>query len=932
MNGLRHASGALAVLFALLASVSTARAAATATVSGKVTDTAGSPIAGAAVALRGPQKYATTTDAGGAFSLAQIAPGTYALSVVKSGFNAASQSGITLAPGQSTSFAVHLGRLTFSSLQTIATVVSEGVRTINTSPASVYVVNAQDFLDQAQPQVTRVLSQVPGVQISFPSTSANAAAPGSITVPNIRNATSYETASLIDGHPISVGQYGDNVTTFLNSFMFGNIEVVKGPGAESPVVNNAIGGTLNFRTKDPPLQPTANFLVALDNRGGGYGNFEFAGTIGKLGYVLDWATYNNPSALNRQQVYYDPSGTGSIHGKTLQGNATSSTVPGTSSSITTGYPLLACCYTLYGFLNQNAQLAKVTYRFSPATVVTVSYLGSQSTSDQNGNTSDFTNAFFTPGAKYHGSLQSGPIQVASIFPGAFSGEYNIEPIFQAQLATTIGDDTLLARWYHASILRYQFQGGSPTALDYNFVNLFGTSYGKGNLDHTFQGGVENVGYNDFYQEPELDKLAGGSFEYQHPIGDGALTFSADRTVAQSVDYSVFGGPFYSFNLPPGTWQMLTTYRLGGHFYVGPKLDATLTDYESTYNSTYPVACAGGNCSTQSAAMYGTGVTLRTTKNAHNDPRIGLVYRPNRATAIRFAAGSAIAPPFLGLLNQITSTPSYDSADHVAIEQVSNGSLKPETAFGYDLGADLRINRDTLFTGDVYLTDLYNRFFGQTLATGKVCNAVNVCTGGAPFGTPILNQTNINISNARFEGIELSVRSAPPLGFGYSVSGSLQRGYYYALPPFFYCSIPRPGCSANQNLNIIEGENTNGDGIGVGGLSYNGNMRIPYSEGNAQLWYTFKNGAYAMFGETYYGYNNSLNEPAFGIGYATLRYPLNPRLSLQVSGDNVFNAYPGYLPIYGGGVAIPLYGNQTAATVGNVLGPATYRFVLSSSLP
>gem|GEM_PF-3907958 len=71
---------------------------------------------------------------------------------------------------------------------------------------------------------------MPGLQISFPSNSANAAAPGSITIPNIRGATAYETASLIDGHAISVGQYGDNVTTFLNSFLFSEAEVIKGPG------------------------------------------------------------------------------------------------------------------------------------------------------------------------------------------------------------------------------------------------------------------------------------------------------------------------------------------------------------------------------------------------------------------------------------------------------------------------------------------------------------------------------------------------------------------------------------------------------------------------------------------------------------------------------------------------------------------------------
>lgn len=905
---------------------------ATASITGTVTDTTGAPITNAAVALRGPQRYSTTTDARGTFSLPAVASGIYVLVVSRPGFNTAVQNDVVAVDGQSQNFTVTMGRTTFSSLRTIATVHATGLGTFNTSPASVSVVTSQVFADQGQPQVTRVLSQIPGVQISFPSSSANAAAPGSITVPNIRDATSYETASLIDGHPISVGQYGDNVTSFLNSFMFSNVEVIKGPGADSPVVNNAIGGTTNFITKSPTLDQEGSVVASVDNRGGTYSNLDFSGTSGRLGYVFDLATYNNPSALNGKQVYYDPSN-GSLNGGTLQGNATSSQVANTASFITTGYPLLACCYQLDGNLDQTAELLKFQYKFSSATHATVSYLGGQSLSDQNGNTSNLTLGQFTPGPGYGGSLPAGPISVASIFPGTLSSENNNEPIFQAEIGTTIGKDTVLARYYTASILRYQFQGSNSNANDFNIANLYGTSSGSGNINQTFNGTSESVGFNDFYQEPELDKLSGESFEYQHPIGDGLVEFSADQTASQSVDYSVFSGNSYSFNLPPGTKQLLTTYRLGGNFYIGPKTDVTLTNYFNTYSSTYPISCPTGGCNTQAAAEFGTGVGFQTTRNTHDDPRVGIVYQPNASTAIRLSAGSSIAPPFLGLLNQITSTPSYDSTNHVATTQQSNGNLRPETGFGYDLGADVRLKDPyTVVSGDLYLSNLYNRFFGQTIDTGLVCGATITCTGGAPNGTPILNQTNVNISNARFQGIELSLRRAPPVGWGFVISGSLQKGYYYDLPPYFYCSIPGPGCTQDQNLNIIAGENTNGDGIGVNGLSYNGNMRIPYSQGNAEVSYTFRNGAYASLGDTYYGFNNSLNEPAFGIGYATLRYPISPRLTLQVSGDNIFNAYPGILPIYGGGVAIPLVGNQTAATVGNVLGPATYRLIFTAKLP
>jgi outer membrane receptor protein involved in Fe transport len=284
-----------------------------------------------------------------------------------------------------------------------------------------------------------------------------------------------------------------------------------------------------------------------------------------------------------------------------------------------------------------------------------------------------------------------------------------------------------------------------------------------------------------------------------------------------------------------------------------------------------------------------------------------------------------------LLNQITSVPTFNGVD-AAIEQQSNANLKPETAFGFDLGGDIRLKDNvTVFSADLYRTNLFNRFFGQTVATGLTCGVVH-CNGAATPTTPVLNQTNVNISNARFEGIELDVKHKPLVGFGYDLSGALQRGYYYNLPPYFYCSNPGPGCPMDQNLNVIAGQNTNGVGVGIDGQSYNGNMRIPYSQANAEISYRFLNGAYAAFGDTYYGNNNSLNEPAFGIAYATLRYPVSKTLALQLSGDNLFSAYPGILPIYGGGRPISLANGLTAATTGNVLGPATFRLVLSAKLP
>src|SRR5579884_84898 len=224
--------------------------AASAPVTGLVTDTSGTPVAGATITLTGPQSYTATSDAHGQYTVPAVVPGIYTVTVTRAGFQT----------GREDDFAVVAG-----------------------TPASVNVVTTQAFIDQGQLQVRNVLNEQPGLVISLPATSGNGAAPGAITFPNIRGGLSFETASLIDGHPVSVGAYGDYVTTFLSPYVLGSIELVKGPGALAPEVNYAIGGTVNFRTLDPTRTPSGYETFGIDSFGGQFSNVGYSNTFGKLG-------------------------------------------------------------------------------------------------------------------------------------------------------------------------------------------------------------------------------------------------------------------------------------------------------------------------------------------------------------------------------------------------------------------------------------------------------------------------------------------------------------------------------------------------------------------------------------------------------------------------------------------------------------------------
>ena len=914
----------------------------TGSVSGSLHDVSGAPVAGATIAVRGAKSYYALSDAKGNFSVSDIAPGVYEIIVTKPGYQTATDTDYTVLAGQSQNVVVTMHAATFSSLRTIATVRAVGRGTFNTTPAAVNVVPAAAFADQGAVQVTRVLSQVPGVQISFPSSNANAAVPGGITVPNIRGAGSFETATLIDGHPLSVGTYGDYVTTFLNSYMFSNTEVVKGPGATVPV-NDAIGGTLNFRTKDPTFKPTPDIAIGVTNHGGTFSNFGFSDTVGRLGLVMDIATVDDPSPLDNQQVYYNPNGAlDTVTGKTLtpfNGANTTTTLPGTSSSIQTIYPLVACCYNVQGQYSQTAELVKFRYKLSEATTAMVSYLGSQTFSDQNGNTGNLTLGTFSPLAGYTGSLATGGLGVNFLYPGGTEQEVNNEPIFQGEVRSTLGRDTVLARYYHASILRQITEGnpnGTPSLVT---QTLYGSSCpGKivANVCSTapimYNGTPVTLAFHNKYLQTEQDALSGISFLYLHPIGSNTLSLGIDQTISTTTSFSQ--STYTNVNLPTGSAQKFTTFTLRGHFRINPKLSGYATLYENIYNSTYPVSCpfayGYSNC-----AIDGSNVTFGSTTNTHFDDRFALTYRPDTNTSLRLSIGSAIAPPYLLLLSQIASpAATYNSSTGIATLRTNNGGIKPETAYGFDLGASFRMPKaNAVATVDLYQTNLFNKFFGQTYPSQYTCSSPNIqCTNSGaavPPNTPVYYQSYVNLSNARFAGIEVGIRSLRHVGLGYVVEGDLSRGYVYNLPPYFYCSTPGPNCVQNQNLNVIANQNFNGGGIDYTSTITSMNTRLPYAQANLEVNYRSKGGIYAALGDSLEGNNNSFNRAPFGIGYVTLRVPLNKRFAVQVSGDNIFNAYTGLFPVYGGGVPVPLVNGSQAATVGNVLGPATYRFILST---
>ena len=683
--------------------------------------------------------------------------------------------------------------------------------------------------------------------------------------------------------------------------------------------------------------------------------------------------------LNNTKVWYDPTSEGDdgAVGNVPAGQGyaitavpqSQSFVPGTASYPYNHFPLIACCYNVLGDYDNNAELLKLRYKFSNATTATVAYLGSQTTADENGDNSSLTPSLFTPGASYTGTALGAnfPVLISNVFA---SGQpvltNNNEPMVEAEVRSTLGNDTILARYYHAGIVRLVLQGQEPNIPTVLTEDLYGVGNNAAGQPVTYNGTPTPVYYFDYFHENETDKLNGYSLEWDHPIGsNNTLTLSYDSSTDSSIDYEIesntlfdSGGgaidltapPYYaSTTLPQGSAQTISTILARDTAQFG-KLGATLSLYFNNYANTYTFA------NPQCAAASGTAVCavdspdwqFQTAHNGHFDERLGLTYSLTPNAILRLAAGSAIAPPFLSILsaNATAGTVSVNTTTNVATVKLNNGNLVPETAAAIDLGADVRIAKPSIFVSvDAYQTNLFNHFINTTQLIGTCgSNPAGLSCGANGFpNTPLYSSQYFNLSNSRFQGVELSVKRIVDAGLNFSVSGAIQHAYAYNLPPCFYGMSSTTGqCGYYTNLGIVAGQNfTANSGSPVSGYGYTSfaNQNIPYFQGSAEVSYHWNSGLYAALGSTLYGKNNSFNEAPFSISYATLRIPLSSTLSLQVSGDNIFNSLNSLYPIIGGGVnaslaAAPVFNGVTlpavAATNANVLGPAVYRFVLTKT--
>ncbi len=175
-------------------------------------------------------------------------------------------------------------------LEDVIVTANRGATKRSEIPVSVSKLTAKTISETKPTSIYEVINKTPGVLMVNLGNEQHAMA--------VRQPITYNSYFLYleDGLPIRpLGIFNHNALLEINQFSLNSIEVVKGP-VSSIYGPEAVGGTINFITQAPTLNPT--FKVGLQADQFGYQRMQVAGgaTFGKVGFYVSGLTSNQKNS------------------------------------------------------------------------------------------------------------------------------------------------------------------------------------------------------------------------------------------------------------------------------------------------------------------------------------------------------------------------------------------------------------------------------------------------------------------------------------------------------------------------------------------------------------------------------------------------------------------------------------------------------------
>lgn len=856
----------------------TQSAAHTANVTGTVTRSDGAPVGGADVRLQGPGIFATKSDSRGYFAFRSVPWGTYEI-IVTSSLGAASRNSVSI----NGDINVAIQYQSSSNLSTIAHVSTTGTGAhINVTSSSISSITPSEYAFSGNATWTNLFAQIPGVAVSGNSSGGSAFAgtmrdsPQMPVVLSVNGALPYETSTTLDGMPIQdvstngflydTGGGFDLSNLAMNAF--DTADVVRGPGANAPSIVDSIGGSFVLH---PPGQVTTNhfeYSVSNDPYGGIVSNAMAALHLGRLSASIVYGINDSPGPLGTSTVIASlPMTPAAIDGKAVvapissenfnQGKILNCFCSGTTTLLISGIPQ-STAWT------QHSGALALSYALAPSIAAEVFYAGS--TSQQN-----YVEGYF-------------PVVFApSTALPAYSGSFAPSPPGQPTYTFLSQENAPVMTGQSSSLLEEKITASIGTgvlrvaALQNNSFGDFDGRLGYPNGDYKIWGTADLAGTQTAFDgvtaqltfPDESSKEAYWSnnrdmlFSYAVQLGPYAsagVSYTKSYYNAPYYDTAYSGGiPFFS--LTQSLAASSTTNEIRAH--VDAELSESLSLGLSWYftNADFHVPVPSNpNRWTDSKFPYSA-------------PRFGVVWRANQNVAVRASAGGGFALPALFNLTGYT----LECSGGECTETTGNLHLKPEQSFGFDLGADARLQRNTVASLDLYQTNLYGQFFfGTTQSTFN--------------GEPLFINEYGNLGTSRMEGINLDVSQNVTSGYYWRATLGLTRAYVISVPKGFYNNISCPGSNtACTNQSVVPGLNFQSDSYAA---------TVPYSGASATFGYRWTPGKYVDLSSVYYGNNNIYNAKAFVVLDAHAGYAFTPNVALLLMFSNITGEYDASIENFG----------------------------------
>jgi outer membrane receptor protein involved in Fe transport len=235
-----------AVIFTVLAVTASLAHHSVGKVMGTVKDPDGAVVSGADVSLLYTNQAvirATVTDAEGHFTLENIAPGEYQLSIERTGF-IRHRSAVRVTEGNTTAVGIELE---LGSLTEQVTITAEAGLVADTRQVAtqVNVINERRILERAAEVVAQVVDEEPGVNLQRTSPSLSAVF--------VRGLTGRNVAVFVDGVRYTTSAQRGGVGTFFSLIepsSLETVEVLRGPNS-SQYGSDVHGGVVNFISQAP---------------------------------------------------------------------------------------------------------------------------------------------------------------------------------------------------------------------------------------------------------------------------------------------------------------------------------------------------------------------------------------------------------------------------------------------------------------------------------------------------------------------------------------------------------------------------------------------------------------------------------------------------------------------------------------------------------